>query len=309
MSTPTPAPAGNPASNLVATSPSAPVLRRVLLPNYFEPAQPTTAPIPAPSTPRPAGRPRLWKDDAHKARIYRLRKLIRDAKKVAALKKKQEREEKRAAREAVRAAAAKLKSAEGKLVVKVYEHGDDEPLVTHILRPTSDELKLTNEMLVAAKLGVNNGIYMTEAPQGRGLLVTGGYDSTKVDIVNGMHETDDGRVRPQGSSPSVDEDDEATPWERWETVGPDGRHSQNLEPQNSGPEHTENWEQLGRKGRKSGETHETPVVVTVTKPKCYLCGGKVTSVHPADIRNRLTDVRFVCNAHNNDTGTPMISQP
>jgi hypothetical protein len=70
-----------------------------------------------------------------------------------------------------------------------------------------------NKLLVGVKLSIHQGKFMTEAPQGMGKLVTGGYDSAKLSLVSAAHERDkDGRkVKPKGNAPdSFDKDDKAS---------------------------------------------------------------------------------------------------
>src|ERR1700761_8237168 len=50
---------------------------------------------------------------------------------------------------------------------------------------TSSELKLTNKILAAQGLGVSKGQFLTDAPTGRGELVSGGYGGEKISFING----------------------------------------------------------------------------------------------------------------------------
>jgi hypothetical protein len=54
--------------------------------------------------------------------------------------------------------------------------------VTEILKDNPDDL----------------GRFLADAPSKCGKLISGGYDSTKVDVIDGAHRTYAGRVRPQG---------------------------------------------------------------------------------------------------------------
>jgi hypothetical protein len=58
-------------------------------------------------------------------------------------------------------------------------------------------------LLVGQKLGMSRGLFVTDAPKGLGLLVTGGYDSKKLAIVKAAHNRDKNsrRVKPKGYGP------------------------------------------------------------------------------------------------------------
>jgi uncharacterized C2H2 Zn-finger protein len=68
------------------------------------------------------------------------------------------------------------------------------------------QLKQWNEVLVEQGLSVNRGAFLTAAPSGKGQLISGGWDSTKASLVEGIQESDTGRVTGQGASSQHMED-------------------------------------------------------------------------------------------------------
>jgi hypothetical protein len=77
-----------------------------------------------------------------------------------------------------------LQSVVGVRRTKTYYNPDGTEFVGEFLVPSAKELKLVNEVLCAHKMGVNNGLYLTDAPKGCGVLVSGGYDAHELPQIN-----------------------------------------------------------------------------------------------------------------------------
>jgi hypothetical protein len=57
------------------------------------------------------------------------------------------------------------------------------------------QAKRFNKKLSEAGLGMSRGMYLPGAPSGKGLLVTGGYDSEKIELVAGFQDEKDSSIR------------------------------------------------------------------------------------------------------------------
>jgi hypothetical protein len=133
------------------------------------------------STPRRRGRPAKYRENTERRAADALRK----RRKRAVARRKRERTEKRAHQRDI----TQLQKARGGMIGRhIYPDG----FISIFPEPTPAEKKLTNKILAEAGQGMRRGLYVTDAPQGAGLLIYSNQELRFKDTV----ELPDGRRAP-----------------------------------------------------------------------------------------------------------------
>lgn len=168
---------------------------------------PTTTPTPGvdsitPST-RRRGRPRKHADDATRKNHFRLRqrldlgrKFSRDDVRHAFLSRYVNRPEGMTAAEHTDV---------WELAIKAWDaaDADDWDAVKEFFEQINYFIDLAKFRVYDRTVGLDDkrGIFLRGAPHGKSKLVSGGYDGTKVALIDGIRQTRTGRVKPKGNAP------------------------------------------------------------------------------------------------------------
>jgi hypothetical protein len=172
--------------------------------------------------PRRRGRPRVHANDSAKKAAYRQRKLERE---IAAVERAANRHLRKELRPEQRnfLLEAKTLYLEGnlELALEMFEQHEsqadmsayDEEIAREERRaakPVKHNRACRGKSACLCGLTMSRGLFLTDAPQGLGKLVSGGYDSNKAALINDVCQTEEDcggrRVRPKGHGPDAEEE-------------------------------------------------------------------------------------------------------